>query len=232
MDLLELSIELIIGFIGLFIVTRLLGKTQISQITPFDFISSLILGELLGNAIYDDKVSIFSILYALVLWGIMIYAIELWTQKKMGARGLLEGQPVIVIHKGKILYQPLKKSKLDLNQLQGLIRQKGFFSLYDVEYAILETNGTVSVLPKSQNDIVNREDLNLPVKQQSLPITLIIDREIVHDNLIELGKDVKWLKYQLQQQNIGDYSIVLHAEWRIAEERLLVTRHASAIGVK
>ncbi|WLD94970.1 DUF421 domain-containing protein [Alkalihalobacillus sp. AL-G] len=231
MDILELSVELIIGFIGLFIVTRFLGKTQISQITPFDFISSLILGELLGNAIYDTNVSIFSILYAIVLWGLLIYVIEIWTQKQKGVRGMLEGQPAIVIHNGKILYPALKKSKLDINQLQALVRQKGYFSLYDVEYAILETNGTVSILPKSQMDIVNRQDLNLPIKQQSLPITLIIDREIVYDNLTELGKDVNWLKYQLQQQNIGDASAVLHAEWRIAEEQLLVTTHSS-VGMK
>jgi uncharacterized membrane protein YcaP (DUF421 family) len=223
----ELSLELVIGFAGLFIITRLLGKTQMSQITPFDFISSLILGELLGNAIYDKHVSIFSILYAVALWGILIYLIELWTQKKKGVRGFLEGQPVIVIHRGKVLYEVLKKSKLDLNQLQGLIRQKGYFSIYDIEYAILENNGSVSVLPKSQLDMVNRQDLNLPFKQHALPMTLIIDREIVYDNLLELGKDVNWLKSELQKQNIGDPSRVLHAEWRIIDQKMFITPHAS-----
>nr|WP_329610099.1 DUF421 domain-containing protein [Pseudalkalibacillus berkeleyi] len=219
----QLTIELILGFVMLFLVTRLLGKTQISQITPFDFISSLILGELLGNAIYDENVNIFSITYALVIWGLLVYLIEFWTQKKKSVRGFLEGQPVIVIHKGKILYPSLKKNKLDINQLQGLIRQKGYFSLYDVEYAILETNGTISVLPKSDVDSVTRKDLDLPIVDVSLPISLILDGEIVYDNLQELGRNETWLKKKLFEQDIVHITDVLHAEWQSPDQLLITT---------
>ncbi|WP_349410762.1 DUF421 domain-containing protein [Pseudalkalibacillus sp. SCS-8] len=223
----QLTLELILGFAGLFIVTRLLGKTQISQITPFDFISSLILGELLGNAIYDENVHIFSILYALIVWGLLIFLIEFWTQKKKGVRGLLEGQPVIVIHKGKLVYPALKKSKLDINQLQGLIRQKGYFTIYDVEYAILETNGTVSVLPKSNVDMVKREDMELPEEEVTLPISLILDGEIVYDNLQELGRNEAWLKKKLLEKDIVHVGDVLHAEWQSPDE-LFITKHTQA----
>lgn len=221
----QLTTELILGFVGLFIVTRLLGKTQISQITPFDFISSLILGELLGNAIYDENVHIFYILYALVVWGLLIFVIEFWTQKKKGVRGILEGQPEIVIHNGKLVYGALKKSKLDINQLQGLIRQKGYFSIYDVKYAILETNGTVSVLPKSDVDMVKRSDLDLPEEEVTLPISLISDREIIYDNLKELGRNETWLKKKLLAHDVAHVEDVLHAEWQSPDE-LMITLHS------
>ncbi|MGM7700965.1 DUF421 domain-containing protein [Pseudalkalibacillus sp. Hm43] len=223
----QLTIELILGFAGLFIMTRLLGKTQISQITPFDFISSLILGELLGNAIYDKNVHIFYILYAVVVWGLLIFLIEFWTQKKNKVRGFLEGQPDIIIHNGKLVYSTMKKTKLDINQLQGLIRQKGYFSIYDIKYAILETNGTVSVLPKSDVDMVKRKDMDLPTEEVSLPISLILDGEIVYDNLSELGRTEDWLKKKLLEQDIPHVSDVLHAEWQSPDE-LLLTRHTDA----
>ncbi|MFE8699397.1 YetF domain-containing protein [Cytobacillus sp. FJAT-54145] len=206
--------ELIFGFIILFIVTKSLGKTQFSQITPFDFISALVLGELVGNAVYDHEVKILEILFAVVLWGVLIYFTELITQKYRKTRKVLEGEPNIVIHKGQIKYDTLKSSRLDINQLQSLIRQQGYFSLQDVEYAILETNGMVSVLPKPENDTPKMSDLNLPTQPAHLPITLILDGEVLYDNLKEVGFDENWLKKQLSKQGVTEYKEVLYAEWR------------------
>jgi uncharacterized membrane protein YcaP (DUF421 family) len=209
----EVAIELICGFTALFIITKLLGKNQLSQITPFDFISALILGELLGNAVYDHDTKLTEILYATAIWGLLIYTVEFFTQKFMKTRKLFEGQPTIVIHKGNISYKDLKNSRLDINQLQNLIRQKGYFSLQEVEYAILETNGSVSVLPKSQFDVPSRQDLNLPTRPIHLPVSIILDGNILHDNMHELGVDDEWLRVQLQAHNISDPKEVLFAEW-------------------
>jgi len=209
----SIAIELISGFFLLFIVTKFLGKTQYSQITPFDFISALILGELVGNAVYDDEVKLMQIVFAILLWGCIIYTVENITQKFKGSRRLFEGESNIVIHKGKIKYKALKKIKLDINQMQSLIRQQGYFSIQEVEYAIMEPNGKISVLPKSQYDTPKNNDFDLPPKPVELPITFIIDGEVLFDNLTEAGLNEEWLKDQLAMQNIAGYKDVLYAEW-------------------
>ncbi|MEC1549930.1 DUF421 domain-containing protein [Bacillus rugosus] len=212
-DYLNVAIELVCGLVILFAILKFLGKTQFSQLTPFDFISALILGELVGNAVYDHEIKIKEIIYASLLWGLLIYLIELITQKLKGTRKFLEGEPNIVIHKGKLKYKMLKKNKLDINQLQSLLRQKGCFSIQEVEYAILETNGMISVLPKADFDKPTRKDMNLSTKDVSLPITLILDGEIVFDNLVEAGVDEQWLKQSLQKRGVEKVEDVLYAEW-------------------
>lgn len=208
-----IATELLAGLILLFIVTKLLGKTQFSQITPFDFISALILGELVGNAVYDHEVKVQEILFSILIWGVLIYFVEMMTQKFNAARKVLEGEPNIVIQKGMIKYDTLKKSKLDMNQMLSLIRQQGYFSIQEVEYAILETNGMISVLPKSKFDTPTISDLNLPQKTVNLPVILILDGEVIKDNLQEAGKDEKWLHDQLAMQSITNPRDVLFAEW-------------------
>lgn len=226
---LSIAIELISGFILLLLIIKVLGKTQFSQITPFDFISALILGELVGNAAYDDEVKLGQIAFAILLWGSIIYIVEMITQKFKGTRKFLEGEPNIIIHKGQIKLDALKKIKLDINALQSLIRQQGYFSIQEVEYAIMETNGVVSVLPKSEYDSPKSKDLYLNPKPSVLPITLIIDGEVVRDNLIELGYDEKWLKDQLALQSISKYKDVLYAEW-IQNTPLYILRYEKKSG--
>lgn len=211
---LSIAIELIVGLGILFIVLKALGKTQFSQITPFDFISALILGELVGNAVYDHDTKLGEVIFAAFVWGLLIYAIALVTQKFRSTRKFLEGEPNIIIHKGNIIYDSLKKSKMDINQLQSLLRQQGYFSIQEVGYAILETNGMISVLPKPEYDTPKVSDLNLPLKPVNLPITLILDGEIVYHNLKEYGLNDQWLKEQLATQDIEDYKTVLYAEWK------------------
>lgn len=90
-DYWTIAIELTVGFLGLFILTKALGKTNLAQITPFDFISALILGELLGNAIYDEKISIIKVLFAIALWGMLMFSVGKVTQKVNKLRRILEG---------------------------------------------------------------------------------------------------------------------------------------------
>lgn len=210
----SIAVELLAGFFLLLLIIKCLGKTQFSQITPFDFISALILGELVGNAVYDDEVKLGQITFAIIFWGVLMYIVEMITQRVKGTRKFLEGEPNIVIHKGNIKYDALKRIKLDINALQSLIRQQGYFSIQEVEYAIMETNGMVSVLPKPEYDTPKNSDLNLPGSPANLPITLIIDGEVVYDNLNEVGFNEKWLKDQLAMQSITNYKEVLYAEWR------------------
>lgn len=206
-------IELVIGFTALFIITKVIGKRQLSQITPFDFISAIVLGELLGNAIYDKDIGIIYIICTLSIWAALILIVELLSQKYMKLRSFLEGNPSIVIRNGMIDRQQLKKNKIDINELQNLLRQKDVFSVREVEYAILESNGKLSVLKKSKYTQPTVEDLNLQQKPAYLPVTLISDGEILWDNLRDSGHNEKWLSNQLNKYNIQDAKQVFYAEW-------------------
>jgi uncharacterized membrane protein YcaP (DUF421 family) len=204
----QLTVELTVGFISLFILTKVLGKTQISQITPFDFISSIFLGELV-------------ILYAIFIWGTLVYVVEIITQKFKKTRKFLEGAPSIVIRKGMIDREQLKKNKLDINQLQNLVRQRGYFGLREVEYAILESNGTLSILPKFQYGPPTREDLKIYSQQQpELPITLILDGEINTDNLSTAKISRDKLMQMLHEKGYQTLSEVVYAE--MSEGELLI----------
>ncbi|WP_430787575.1 DUF421 domain-containing protein [Virgibacillus flavescens] len=216
--LLSILLESIFGFAALFILTKVLGKTQITQLTPFDFIAALVLGELVGNALFDDQYGILEIAFAIGLWGIILFITEKITQKYKGTRGLLEGQPSIIIRKGKLMREEMKKSNLDINQLQHMLRSKDVFTIREVEYAILETDGTVSVLKKSAYQIPTRYDLNLKPEALSLAVTLINDGEIIWDNLKENNLSEKWLTDELQKQEITTVCDVFYAEWTEGHE--------------
>ncbi len=209
----RIGTDLFIGFFALLLITKALGKTQITQITPFDFISALVLGELVGNAVYDKEIGIGQIVFAVFLWGVLIYIIEVITQKFRKTRSFLEGKPSIVIHKGRINRGALKKSKLDIDQLMHLLRTKGVFAIRDAEYAILETDGSLSVLKKPQVDTPTRSDLSLQVSPISLSIILISDGEVIWENLRECGFDEAWLKSNILEYGVDKYEDILIAEW-------------------
>ncbi|MFD2615867.1 DUF421 domain-containing protein [Terrilactibacillus laevilacticus] len=214
MDAKSLIIELIVGFVALFLMTKILGKVSLAQITTFDFISSIVLGELVGNAIYDNNVKLNSILLSVAIWGLMIYIIEWFTQKFRGSRSFLEGKPSIIIRNGHIDREEMKKNKLDLDELQNLLRQRSVFSIREVAYAVLETDGSVNVLKKSKYDITKKSDLNVPQKPVYLPITLINDGEVDYENLKEAGLDENWLFNTLREHKIDNAKQVFYLEWK------------------
>ncbi|WZY01175.1 DUF421 domain-containing protein [Bacillus sp. FSL W7-1360] len=209
----SLTCELIIGFFALLVLTKVLGKNQITQLTPFDFISALVLGELVGNAIYDEDIGLHYVLYAVCIWGILIYAIEMLTQKFRATRAVLEGSPSVIIAKGRIQFKELKKNKLDLNQLQHLLRERGVFSVQEVEYGILETNGSVNVQRKSAYDTPMNKDLAIHRSDPTLPIPVIMDGEIIEESLTEINQSKTWLQEILFKRGIATHKAVLYAEW-------------------
>lgn len=217
MEFVQIFLELIFGYIALFVLTKVMGKTQITQITPFDFVSALILGELVGNAVYDKEITISKVIFAVVVWGLLIFVTEILTQKKKGLRKLLEGEPSIVIRQGKIDYKVLKKAHLDINQLQHLLRAKGIFSIRECQYAILETDGAISVLRKSSYSTPTLKDLNLSPSRVTLPVTLIMDGQVEVDNLQMIEWDRDKLFDEIRKHGVHSEKEVLYAEWKEGE---------------
>lgn len=204
--------ETVFGILALFVLTKLLGKTQISQLTAFDFIAAVVLGELVGNALFDKKTGILEIGYVILLWGVILYAIELVTQKFKRSRFILEGKPSLLIHKGDIIYEEMRKNKIDINELQHLLRMKDVFAIQEVEYAVLETDGTLSVLKKAAFQTPNKKDLNVAPTEPQMAMTLINDGEMILDNLAEADITEDWLRDELKRQGYDDMREVFYAE--------------------
>jgi len=213
MTFLFIFTELAVGLILLFAMTKLLGKTQLSQVTPFDFISALVLGELVGNAIYDREIGLLQICFAVFVWGVLLYIIEKLELKVLGWRGFLEGNPSIIVRNGMADRKELNKNKMTINQLQNMLREKDIFSIREVQFAILEANGSLSVMKKPVYDQPTRQDLQLPISTASLPVTFIIDGTVLEDNLRQYGYDVRWLEKQLDALGYANAKDVFIAEW-------------------
>ena len=212
--LLHLSTSLTFGLLVLLASTSIIGKTQLGQATPFHFISALVLGELLGNAVYDKEVTLVYIFYSIALWTVLMYIIEIVTQKLRRTRGFFEGKPSIIIQNGNINYEELKKNKLDLNEIQRMLRQKDIFSVRQVEYGILESSGTISIIKKWQYETPTNKDLNIAQKPIYLPITVIADGEILAENLQVIGYNEEWLINQLKIQGYNVIDNIVFADWQ------------------
>ncbi|MPW25865.1 DUF421 domain-containing protein [Alkalibaculum sp. M08DMB] len=210
----QLTIELTFGFFALLVVTRILRKTQINEITPFDFISAIVMGELLGNAVFDDKIKIGMIVYALSLWAFLIMIVEKITQKFRRTRKIIEGEPAIIIRNGQIDFNVIKREHIDINELLSILRQKDAFSIREIEFAILEQSGNISVLKKSKYDNPTSEDFSLPYKSVYLPINLILDGEILDDNLQSIGFNREWLINEMNMFGVEKVKDIFYAEWK------------------
>ncbi|MFC4024384.1 DUF421 domain-containing protein [Oceanobacillus longus] len=226
MELIQMSMKLIIGFFLLFLLIRIIGKKLIDKFTPFHFISAIVLSELLGNAVYENSISIIYIIYTILIWGILLFTVEYIGQKSLFLRQLFEGKPSMVIRNGKVDFEEMKKSRINMNQLQSLLRQSEIFSIREVAFAFIESNGSISVLKKSTYQKTTLKDFNMPYQTVYLPITLIKDRELIIENLNEINKDIAWLKHELLAKGINKMEDVLFAEW-LENDGLFVVPHIS-----
>ena len=209
-----LTIKVIVGFVTLFFIIIITGRTSISQLTPFHLVFVLVLGDFLVNTIYENKVGIFHFLYAIGLWTLLMLGIEFLTLKNKSTRSLLLGDPNIIIRDGIMDRKLLKKNKLDVNQVLSILRQNQVFSVREVKYGILEANGQISILLQSKYQKPDKQDLSLLESPVYLPTALIIDGEVLRDNLHELGFDQQWLDNQLTTNGYDNVKRILYADWR------------------
>ncbi len=213
MKFIYLTTELLIGFVLLFIIVKFVGKKIISQITPFTFIASIVLGELLGNALYDHKIGVLYIIYSVSLWGVLLFLVEYLGQKFLPFRGVSEGKPSALIKNGVVDREELKKNRMNLNQLQSLLRQSETFSIREVAFCYLEANGSISILKKTKYQKTTQGDFNMSITSVHVPVTLIRDGKVLKDELADLGVDEVWLQTQLNAQGISDPQTIFIAEW-------------------
>lgn len=213
MDYVNIAAKLIFGLLALLLVTRLLGKKEISQLTPFDFIYSIVLGGLLEESIYDDQVSIFQLWFGVAIWGLLLFVIEKISRNSDKIRILLKGDSSILIHNGKFNLEELKRNHLEMEQLRTMLRQQGVFSLREVKDLYLEPSGAVSLRKFPKYGEVTPEMLNLVPKEADLNFMFIDEGQVNEITLNYCGKSLDWLYEELGKKGYTKIKDILYAEW-------------------
>ena len=189
----------IILYLILILVIRLMGKRQIGQMEPAEFVVTMLVANLAAIPMQDGGIPIFSgVVPILTVLGVelVLSAISLKSSK---IRKLLCGKPVILIENGNIMQQNLKKTRITLDELSGHLREKDVLDIQAVQYAILETNGNLSVFPYPKEKPASAKDAGIKARRQFLPITIIADGELMEDNLRKAKKDAVWLRKVLEE---------------------------------
>ena len=203
----------ILVLIILFFIAKMLGKKQISQLGLFDYIVGITIGSIAADISLDIDKNLLSGILCLLVYGIISYLISIVTQKSIKARRFFTGVPTLLIEKGNIIESGLKKSKLDVNDLLAEARTNGYFNIDDINYAIMEINGSISFLPKDKNKPVTKEDMKIKKTEEVLTANIIIDGKVMENNITAIGKDEKWLLKEIKRQGYKTYNEILLATY-------------------
>lgn len=199
----DIFLRSLLSAIILFFLAKLMGFKQISQFTYFDYVVGITIGSIAAQMSFDREIPYHYPVIAMIIYALIALGFSLVTLKSVKARRYLNGSPVILIDKGKILDRNLKTVKLDINDLLSQCRSAGYFNITDLEYAVMEPNGTVSFLPKSTLRPVTPQDISLKVRQETPAPSLIIDGRIMKENLKNSGFDENWLQKELDSLGVG-----------------------------
>ena len=199
-ELLLVAFRSILILIILFILTKIMGKKQVSQMNIYDYLIGITIGNLAADISLNLDHSLINGILSLIIYALSSVLVTYLSLKSLKIRKLFSGNPSILIEKGNILIKNLKKEGIDINNLTEEARLEGYFNLSDIEYAILETNGQISFLPKSQNDYVTNKNMKLKTKENELSINLIQDGIIMTGNLEYIQKTEEWLMKRLKEK--------------------------------
>ena len=192
-------VRAIMVYILVLVVMRLMGKREIGQLQPFELVISIMIADLASIPMTDPGVPIFNGLVPILGLLAMHLLITVLNIKSVNLRKITCGKPTILVYRGKIDEEALKKERFTISELQERLRGKDVFNLGDVEFAILETNGEVSVITKPNKRNLTPEDMNIEADYEGLPYDLIVDGKIMYENLNKIGKDKRWLIKQIEK---------------------------------
>ena len=189
----------IILYVLVLVVMRVMGKREIGQLQPFELAISIMIADLATTPMSETGIPI---LYGIIpILGLLMMhiVISVINLKSIRMREIICGKPRILMFRGKIDEQAMIKENFTINELQERLRVNGVFNLEDVEYAILETSGQITVIPKPAKRGTTPEDFGIEPEYVGISYDLVIDGKIMTENLVKLGKDYNWLKKQVSK---------------------------------
>ncbi len=199
MDILKLILSSLISAGVLFVLAKLMGHKQLAQLDFFDYVTGITIGSIAAEMATELEKP-WQPLLAMVVYGVVSVGLNLITKKFPRSRKFINGSPTIIMDRGKIYRKNMKKAKLDLSEFMMLLRQEGYFNPGDVQTAIFECNGHLTILPKAENRPVTPSDLNLQPEQDYICSEVIMDGRILGENLKRMDLGEKWLCKKLKEQ--------------------------------
>ncbi len=208
---LVVAVRAVISFFTLLIFAKILGKQQLSQLAFFDYVLGITIGSIAAELTIDLSSRAWPHWVGLLTWAILGYLMEWITLKWRYAAKYIVGEPAVIIMNGKIMENVLRKMRFTVSDVMELLRNKDIFDLSQVDFAILESNGQLSVLRKPEYEPLTAKDMKISKKSSGISTELIYDGILIEENLRQLNKDTKWLMKQLKAQGIKDISEVFLA---------------------
>ena len=201
------------AFFAILFLARLIGKKQLSQLTFFHYVTGITVGSIAAEISAQAETPFWDGLTALIWWSLLTIGISLISMKSQKLRELFDDKPVTIIDDGHIIMSNLKKCRLNFDELGMLLREQDIFDFREVQYAIFETNGQLSVLkyPPMQNAL--KSDVKASTNgTQQLPISVVVQGEIIYPNLYDLGLSEEWLLKKLKRKSKSELSEINFAQ--------------------
>lgn len=219
MEILNVILTALLSVAALFAITKIMGHKQVSQLDFFDYVSGITIGSI-GAELATELEKPSRPLIALAVYGGASLMLNLLAHKLPRTRKYINGTPSILFNSDKLYRENLKKAKLDLSEFMLMCREQGYFDLDEIQTAVFEHNGKLSILPKSANRPATPEDLNITVKSAEMSVEVILDGRIMGENLTRMGLNEKWLEKQIKTQGFKNTKEIFLGVYRKEEDKL------------
>lgn len=200
-DFMDFAYIIILSFVSLtvlFIITKIMGFRQISEMSFFDYVIGITIGSIAAEMATNIDLEWWKGILAMVAYGVVGVLLSVITQKSIKARKFISGKPIIIIERGKISKEGMRKARIEIDDLLTSARVNGYFNLSDIDYAIMETTGKISFQPVAQKRELNPKDFNFAPEREGLYINVIMDGYVIEDNLSVAGITKKELENMLK----------------------------------
>lgn len=208
---LEILIRAVGAFAAVIFITRMIGKSQVGGLTISDWVNGIVIGSIAASLVTELNEPAGYYAFGLLMFMVLTIFSQWAGMKYRPLHKILTDEPTVVVHNGKILEGNMHKMRYTVDDLTSQLRQEGAFNISDVEYAIAEPNGKLSVLLKTQASPVTPQDLNIPTKYKGVPSELVVDGVIIEQNLRQNNLDKEWLLNELQKQGVQSLKEVFYA---------------------
>jgi uncharacterized membrane protein YcaP (DUF421 family) len=221
MDIVKLILTTLLSVLALFVITKMMGHKQVSQLDFFDYVSGITIGSI-GAELATNLEEPYKPLVALILYGAASVILNLIAQKFSKTRKYINGTPTILMSEGKLHRENFKKAKLDLSEFMLMCRELGYFKLDEIRFAVFEHNGRLSILPKAESRPLTPKDAKIVPKEDFFATEVVMDGKIMGENLTRMGLNEAWLLKKLNSAGYKEAGDVFLALYCKEEDKLSV----------
>ena len=214
MEYLKIVVLSLGSIVVLFLLTKIMGQREMSQLSIFDYIISITIGSIAAEMATSLENNFMEPLIAMIVYAMVTLLIALINNRFVKLRPIFSGRTLILYDNGTLFKENFKKAKIDLNEFFVQCRTNGFFNLSDLKTALLEENGKISFLPLSEKRPANPSDFNIKPEEEALVTNIILDGKIMEKNLSEIGRDKIWLSEELQKQGVTKMDNIFLATYK------------------